>query len=198
MISACRSPVTPASAKLLFRTSSQTSEEPQKAFLRERFQARCREHAQKLRQRAVDSRRNSDRYSDVFMDCDDDDDESDDVVMQDELFRRIMQSTNHKKKHSYRVSYALEVGSSFDPDMEDPSSWESELQDQKSSSTGPTPEDLEEEELLEYAEKCAALADFADLDLAVDDSDIDDLPPDLPHRTCQSRDVRQTSDMDVS
>ena len=39
-----------------------------------------------------------------------------------------MQSTNHKKKHSYRVSYALEVGSSFDPDMEDPSSWESELQ----------------------------------------------------------------------
>ena len=123
-----------------------------------------------------------------------------------------MQSTNHKKKHSYRVSYALEVGSSFDPDMEDPSSWESELQgkfegilpfpvhlfvllDQKSNSSGPTPEDLEAEELLEYAEKCAALADFADLDLAADDSDID---ADLPHRTCQSRDMRQISDMDVS
>lgn len=38
-----------------------------------------------------------------------------------------MQSANHKKNHSYRVSYALEVGSSFDPDMEDPSAWESEL-----------------------------------------------------------------------
>ena len=67
--------------------------------------------------------------------------------------------------------------------------------DQKSSSTGPTPDDLEEEELLEYAEKCAALADFAELDLAADDSDID---TDLPHRTCQSRDMRQMSDMDVS
>lgn len=39
-----------------------------------------------------------------------------------------MQSTNHKKKHSYRVSYAIEVGSSFDPDLEDASTWESELQ----------------------------------------------------------------------
>lgn len=39
-----------------------------------------------------------------------------------------MQSANHKKKHSYRVSYAIEVGSSFDPDMEDASAWECELQ----------------------------------------------------------------------
>jgi hypothetical protein len=81
----CRSPVTPASAKLLFRTSNQTSEDPQKAFLRERFQARCREHAQKQRERVVNSRRSSDKYSDVFMDCDDDEEESDDVVMQDEV-----------------------------------------------------------------------------------------------------------------
>ena len=80
----CRSPVASASAKLLFRTGQQTPEEPQKAFLRERFQARCREHAQKQRERAVNSRRSSDRFSDVFMDCDDDE-ESDDVVMQDEV-----------------------------------------------------------------------------------------------------------------
>lgn len=38
-----------------------------------------------------------------------------------------MRSAKHKKTHSYRVSYALEVGSSFDPDMEDASAWESEL-----------------------------------------------------------------------
>ena len=44
-----------------------------------------------------------------------------------QLFRRIMRSAKHKKTHSYRVSYALEVGSSFDPDMEDASAWESEL-----------------------------------------------------------------------
>jgi len=132
------------------------------------------------------------------MDCDDDEEESDDVVMQDELFRRIMQSTNHKKNHSYRVSYALEVGSSFDPDMEDPSTWESELQDHKSSGTGPTPDDSEEEGLLEYAEKCAALADFADLDLTADDSDFDDLSPDVPRQTYSSRHMWQISDMDMS
>ncbi|KAH0834966.1 hypothetical protein J3R83DRAFT_10675 [Lanmaoa asiatica] len=199
-----RSPVNLASAKLLFRSGSQTSEDPQKNFLRERFQARCREHARKLRDRAVNSRRSSDKCSDVFMDCDDEE-ESDDVIMQDELFRRIMQSTNHKKSHSYRVSYAIEVGSSFDPDMEDASAWESELQGkfkQKPSSTEPTPDDLEEEEVLEYAEQYTALADFADLDLAIDDltalSDTEDIPPDVPRQTFQPQDVCQTSEMDVS
>ena len=44
-----------------------------------------------------------------------------------QLFRRIMQSANHRTKHAYRLSYSLEVGSSFDPDLEDASTWESEL-----------------------------------------------------------------------
>lgn len=79
-----RSPVTPASVKLLFRAGSQTSEDPQKVFLRERFEARCRQHAQKLRERAVNSRRSSDKCFDIFMDCDDEE-ESDDVLMQDEV-----------------------------------------------------------------------------------------------------------------
>ncbi|KAG9311568.1 hypothetical protein JVU11DRAFT_7776 [Chiua virens] len=76
---------TPTSQPFLSRVSNQTTpEDPQKVFLRERLQARCREHAQKLRDRAVSSRRrNSERYSDVFMDGDDD--ESDDVIMQDEV-----------------------------------------------------------------------------------------------------------------
>lgn len=79
-----RSPVAPASAQPLFRAGSQTLEDPQKVFLRERFQARCRQHAQKLRERAVSSRRSSDKCFDVFMDCDDEE-ESDDVIMQDEV-----------------------------------------------------------------------------------------------------------------
>ena len=83
-----RSSATQSSAKLLFRTGIQTPEEPQKAFLRERFQAQCRAHAQKLREHAVNVRRSSDTHSDVFMDCDDDD-ESDDVIMQDEVRRLI-------------------------------------------------------------------------------------------------------------
>ena len=38
-----------------------------------------------------------------------------------------MMSTQRKQKHKYRLSYSHEVGSSFDPDMEDPDAWESEL-----------------------------------------------------------------------
>ena len=37
-----------------------------------------------MRERAVNSHRSSDKYSDVFMECDDDE-ESDDVIMQDEV-----------------------------------------------------------------------------------------------------------------
>lgn len=66
--------------------------------------------------------------------------------------------------------------------------------EQNSSSTEPTPDDWDEE-FIEYAEKCAALADFADLDFVGDDSDID-LPPDVPRQT--SRDVCPTSEMDVA
>lgn len=38
-----------------------------------------------------------------------------------------MTSLNHKRQHQYRLSYAAEVGSSFDPDMEDVAEWENEL-----------------------------------------------------------------------
>lgn len=79
-----RSPAIQASAKLLFRAGNQTPADPQKAFLRGRLHARCREHAQKLRERAVNARRSSDMCSDVFMECDDEE-ESDDVLMQDEV-----------------------------------------------------------------------------------------------------------------
>lgn len=43
-----------------------------------------------------------------------------------------MASARNKQQHSFRLSYQLEVGSSVDPDMEDISRWEHELQ-------GPTP-----------------------------------------------------------
>ena len=38
-----------------------------------------------------------------------------------------MQNANHRTRHAYRLSYSLEVGSSFDPDLEDVDAWESEL-----------------------------------------------------------------------
>lgn len=44
-----------------------------------------------------------------------------------QLFRRIMANTNRNRRHQYKILYSLDVGSSFDPDMEDVASWEQEL-----------------------------------------------------------------------
>ncbi|KAH6908811.1 hypothetical protein BKA70DRAFT_1103199 [Coprinopsis sp. MPI-PUGE-AT-0042] len=69
------------------------------------------------------------RDGDSGMDEDADDSEEDDSsIMDDELFRRIMADVNRRTLHSYRVSFQQEVGSSFDPDMEDVSRWEEDLQ----------------------------------------------------------------------
>ena len=38
-----------------------------------------------------------------------------------------MANATRKERHSYRISYAQEVGSSIDPDLEDVASWEQEL-----------------------------------------------------------------------
>lgn len=68
--------------------------------------------------------------------------------------------------------------------------------EQTSSDTEPTPDDFEQE-FLEYAEKCAAFADFADIDLSMDYSDFDDLA-DVSYQTSQSQDTCPISDMDMS
>jgi hypothetical protein len=39
-----------------------------------------------------------------------------------------MNSVRHKQRHSYRLSFQNEVGSSLDPDMEDIAEWERTLQ----------------------------------------------------------------------
>ncbi|KAG6815116.1 hypothetical protein H0H93_010898, partial [Arthromyces matolae] len=61
--------------------------DPQKAFLRDRFKARCFERAVKARNKAVKGRRyvsepSSDGFDEVMED--DDDEEDDDTVMADE------------------------------------------------------------------------------------------------------------------
>lgn len=103
----------------------------------------------------------SDRSSDGFEmeDEDEDEEENDDDIMSDELFRRIMDQMDRKIGHIYQLSYAQEVGSSFDPDMEDIEEWERETLD-------PSPVDWDDEELEAYAEECArqaALDDLADI-----------------------------------
>ncbi|KAF4616311.1 hypothetical protein D9613_008374 [Agrocybe pediades] len=162
------------------------SADTQKTLLRDKLKARCLERAVKAREKAVKGRRgttgseanlNSD---DVEME-DEEGEEGDEDIMQDEAG---VANANRKQTHSYRVSYALEVGSSFDPDLEDVDRWEQELSggyttttattNTNNSSDGTTttaetlvtPDDLDDEELEEYAEEYArlkALEDFADL-----------------------------------
>ncbi|CAA7268610.1 unnamed protein product [Cyclocybe aegerita] len=170
--------------------SGGSEEDSQKAFLRGRFKARCFERAVKARDKAISKKRHSEPSSDDYS-MDADEEEDDETIMQDELFRRIMANASRKVRHEYRLSYAQEVGSSFDPDMEDINSWERELT--ASTSANPhgassgmtststsgdafwnpfeeeeelTPADLDDEELEVYAEEAAqraALADFEDI-----------------------------------
>ncbi|KAF8157132.1 hypothetical protein B0H34DRAFT_712333 [Crassisporium funariophilum] len=101
--------------------------DPQKVFLRDRFKARCFERAAKARERAIRGKRYVGEPSSDDFDMEGDEEEGDEDIMQDELFRRIMANANRKEHHSYRVSYAQDVGSSFDPDFEDINTWEQEL-----------------------------------------------------------------------
>jgi len=140
-----------------FSSPIPAQENPRKAFLREQFKKRCFERAQKARQDQVrDRRKSSSALSSDGFDFDDDaemeeseNQDADDAVLNDEvcakrlsvlvhlsrrnllpiqLFRRIMASARHKQQHNFHLSYQLEVGSSIDPDMEDISRWERELQ----------------------------------------------------------------------
>ncbi|THH16606.1 hypothetical protein EW146_g4067 [Bondarzewia mesenterica] len=181
----------------LFGASGEIEEEPPRnVLLRERFKARCLERAIKAREAKVKHGRagctsgpSSDGDFDDGMDMDDDedDDDDDDFMLNDELFRRIMASANRKRQHQYRVSYQLDVGSSFDPDMEDVGEWERQLGVfahapsclVSSSLPHPTP-DLDNEEeaaaLAQYAEECELLEDLeAHADEIFSLSDLDDV-----------------------
>ncbi|KAI5997286.1 hypothetical protein F5J12DRAFT_906995 [Pisolithus orientalis] len=199
-----RTPESSSVSRRLFSTANvgqlDCSTDPTKSFLRERFQARCREHARKARQRAVSERRGSmgssdaGLYFDDEMDCDAE--ETDEDVLQDELFRRIVESANHRARHAFRLSYSLEVGSSFDPDLEDVSVWESELRGSVHAQhlTHHDPE----EELVAYAEEYAALADFADIDLSAEEfSSWSDVEDDSLGRPQAERTVADQYDQDM-
>jgi len=104
-----------------------------------------------------------------------------------------MANANRKQKHSFRVSFAYEVGSSFDPDMDKPDEWEHELKGSlihciyilsqieclyaERHNSGPSshqsdstvtqdmsPVDLDDEEIWFYAEECAKRAVLADFE----------------------------------
>ncbi|KAJ3854176.1 hypothetical protein EV368DRAFT_80883 [Lentinula lateritia] len=170
----------PSTGSRTIGSPNTTGADPQKAMLRDRFKQRCLKRAERARAKAHASKRKSSTKSDVFnVDMDDDMEESDGDLMQDELYQRIMINQAHKQRHAYLRSYYSEVGSSFDPDIEDAAEWEHELHEPEltQSSFQPmnqgmqemvemTPEELEQAELEAYAEECerqAAFADFEDI-----------------------------------
>ncbi|PBL03952.1 hypothetical protein ARMGADRAFT_1157958 [Armillaria gallica] len=166
----------------LFGSDASTPGQSQKEFLRQRFQTRCFQRAAKARESAVKRKRHA-GSDDVFDDAmDDDKEETEDEVLKDEFFQRIVEHANRRTQHAYKLSYADEVGSSLDPDMEDLGAWEAELHESESQSSPRreelTPEEREIAELQAYADECerqAALADFEDIPEAFwDDSDLDE------------------------
>ncbi|KAJ6529151.1 hypothetical protein DFH09DRAFT_1185327 [Mycena vulgaris] len=147
------------------RSGGEGSDDSQTAFLRTRLQLRCIERASKARERAVKKKRfmSSSEAGSDNMDTNMEDDEEDDSMF-DELFTRIMHNATRKTQHSYMYSYDREVGSSFDPDIEQ--NWESELAPQAAVPDEATAfaEELEDDAALQaYLEEQAAFADFADI-----------------------------------
>ena len=134
-----------------------------------------------------------------------------------------MANTSRKQKHSYRLSYAYEVGSSIDPDMEDVGKWEHELQGMPSfcltlsflkpwwpepldteefPDVNLSPKNTEDEELQAYAEEYAALVDFEDIDGEEwglsDLEDIDPQPPRSDNMAISSDAGAAGGDVDMS
>ncbi|PBL03964.1 hypothetical protein ARMGADRAFT_1004627 [Armillaria gallica] len=138
----------------LFGSDASTPGQSQKEFLRQRFQTRCFQRAAKARESAVKRKRHA--GSDDAMD--DDKEETEDEVLKDEFFQRIIEHANRRTQHAYKLSYANEVGSSLDPDMEDLGAWEAELHESESQSLPRleelTPEEREIAELQAYADEC--------------------------------------------
>ncbi|KAF8655595.1 hypothetical protein AX16_003016 [Volvariella volvacea WC 439] len=119
----------------------------QKDFLRRQFQQKCLQHAARAREKAVQRKRvnvgkdrsvgsegfsgSSDGFDEDMMAGEEEEDgeqeETVDDVMGAELFGRLLEHWDRQEKHQYRRSYALDVGSSFDPDMEDIDEWEQHL-----------------------------------------------------------------------
>jgi len=98
------------------------------------------------------------------MESDEEDDQE--VVINDELFHRIIKSAQHKQRHSYRLSFQNEVGSSIDPNMEDVAEWERKLRDVPSPLDGPDLplSEFDEEEITELAAQAEEDELWAELD----------------------------------
>ncbi|PCH44911.1 hypothetical protein WOLCODRAFT_165489 [Wolfiporia cocos MD-104 SS10] len=176
-----------------------TEEAPRKAFLRERFRARCLERAQKDRERKIEGRRRA--LSEAISDGDDEvmaDDEDDEDFINDELFRRLVVNGRRKQQHQYRLSYSHEVGSSYDPAIEDITEWELDDEPEVLPPIDTTPEDLDQEELAAYAEECDIYSGDINTDELFSLSDMEDFDaPEERHEQSNSQKTATVTETDI-
>lgn len=155
------------------------AENPRSALLRDRLRQRCADRAQQARTKRVERERRRNALSsdgeDFSMGSDEEEDQEE-VMLNDELFCRIMDSVRHKERHSYRLSFQDEVGSSLDPDMEDIAEWERNLQEDGLS----PPSEYDEEEIAELAAQAEEDELWAELDGARTILEFGDKPQMIP------------------
>ncbi|KIK70050.1 hypothetical protein GYMLUDRAFT_67307 [Collybiopsis luxurians FD-317 M1] len=180
--------------------SSASAADSQQAMLKDRFKSRCLERAEKARRKARAAKRRSEPSSDGFDDAmDDEEEENDEDIVESELFARVVLNQARKERQEYRRSYYADVGSSFDPDLEDITAWEDELKTENMEdleSPRLTPEELEQAELEAYAKECerqAALADFEDIPF----EELFALDPELMELEKNNHNTGEDTDMDM-
>ncbi|VDC07480.1 unnamed protein product [Peniophora sp. CBMAI 1063] len=180
----------------LFGTEPQA--EPQNNAARERFKRQCFERAQRAREAKVRSGRKSAVYSSEGEDLDMDmDEEGEDGFINDEYYARIVLEAERKRDYQYRLSFEHDVGSSFDPAMEDPVEWEQDLKAGTSATVEPRPPSEFDED--EAAELAALAEDEAYWEALGNTDDLDNVDV----ATCEAnapsaRRVEDDMDMDMS
>ncbi|KZT35304.1 hypothetical protein SISSUDRAFT_1064589 [Sistotremastrum suecicum HHB10207 ss-3] len=139
--------ITPSACKRIFSTPRLEPTDPQKAFLREKFRAKCAARADRDRKRSVGSKRAmwSDTSSDGFdVDMDAEvDEEEEERDFEEEFVKRVLSNEERKRKHAYRLSYDIDVGSSIDPNMYDIEAMERETLDEVPENDEPYDEEAE-------------------------------------------------------
>ncbi|KAG8919834.1 hypothetical protein FRC01_001074 [Tulasnella sp. 417] len=108
-------------------------EPPVNGFLRDKIIAKCAARVTKDREKAKEKERQ--KYasssseagsSDVEMSSDGEDEDDTKDEVDDALYMRLMADQNRRERHNQMYLFERQVGSSFDPDIEDLAEWEEE------------------------------------------------------------------------
>ncbi|KDQ11008.1 hypothetical protein BOTBODRAFT_35762 [Botryobasidium botryosum FD-172 SS1] len=171
----------PSGGGLRSRHGAQSNQEGPQLLWRERFLAKCVKRMSMDRQKQREARRmgTSAAYpgssdigsSEADMDMDMEEDENE---VDDELYRRVINSENLRKKRMHEYSYQHDVGSSIDPDMDDVAALEEEFV--RSNPAGNEYDPLEDEAEMAAEYEAYLASQTMDADMVYD----------TPHAACGS------------